>query len=333
VTGLTRIGRVTLPIGLVAGAGLLVPNLVSAFWLRSLLSAVVFALPALGIAILFGRLSIAPLAQVGLVAVGGWCALRLSHGTDLPFPASVAAGGLAAAALGGIIGLPALRIKGLYLAIVTLLTAGAIEKIVATTGFPDGGSGGFGRDTTGGRVAMARPVLATSDAAYFRFVVVITALCFAAVAVVRFGRFGRMWAIIGQGDTAAAAAGINVTAVRTVAFVLAGFLSGVAGGLLAGGIGFLDPNSFGASESLLLFALVLAAGTRSLAGALVAALLYRALPSLLDELGVAGDIATVMFGLALIHAMVSGADGLTGQLAGLARIRRRRSPTLVAEAE
>jgi branched-chain amino acid transport system permease protein len=106
----------------------------------------------------------------------------------------------------------------------------------------------------------------------------------------------------------------------------------VAGGLLAGGIGFLDPNSFGASESLLLFALVLAAGTRSLAGALVAALLYRALPSLLDELGVAGDIATVLFGLALVHAMVSGTDGLTGQLAGLARVRRRRSPTPVAEA-
>ena len=303
----------------------------SAFWLRSLMSAVVFALPALGIAILFGRLSIAPLAQVGLMAVGGWCTLRLSHGTDLPFPVSVGAGGLAAAALGGIIGLPALRIKGLYLALATLLTAGAIEKIVASTGFPDGGPGGFGRDTIGARAAIARPASPLR-----RHVLPVHRRDHRAVLRRRGGRAGRsVRPDVGDhraGRHAAAAAGINVTAVRTVAFVLAGFLSGVAGGLLAGGIGFLDPKSFTASESLLLFALVLAAGTHSLVGAVVAALLYRAVPSLLDELGVAGDVATVLFGLALMHAMVSGNDGLTGQLGGLARIRRSRSPPPVAEA-
>jgi branched-chain amino acid transport system permease protein len=325
--GFGDLRRVAPPVLAVAATALVIPNLVSAFWLRSLISAVVFTLPALGVTILFSRLSIAPLCQVALVACGGWCALRVSHGTDLPFLVSVGAGGLSAAALGAVIGLPALRIKGLYLALATLLTAGAIEKIVAATGFPDGGSGVLGRDSVGARVAMGRPAIARSDAAYFRFIVVVTALCFVAVAVVRVGRFGRMWAIIGQGDAAAAAVGVNVTAVRTVAFVLAGFLSGVAGGLLAGGIGFLDPKSFAASESMLLFSLVLAAGTRSLFGAVVAALFYRALPSLLDQWGVAGDTATVLFGLALMHAMVTGKDGLTGQLGGLGRALRSRLPS------
>ena len=141
-----------------------------------------------------------------------------------------------------------------------------------------------------------------------------------------FGSVGsvRMWAIIGQGEPAAASVGVNVVWVRTAAFTLAGVLSGIAGGLLAGTIGFLAAPTFTASESVLLFALVLAAGTRSLFGPVVAALLYRAVPSLFDEIGIPGDIATIVFGLLLIHAMITGGDGLTGQVrATWTRLRLR----------
>ena len=319
-----RRARAVAPIGVVALLAMPVPDLVSAFWLRSLISAAVFTLPALGIALLFGRLLIASLSQVALVAVGGWTALRLSHAWDLPFLVPVAAGGVAAGILGAVIGLPALRIRGLYLALVTLMAAGGVEKILTTIGFPDGGPGFLGRDTTGDRVAMGRPSVALSDAAYFRYVVIMAAACFAMVALSRIGRFGRMWAVIGEGEDAAAAVGVNVVFVRTMAFTLAGVLSGIGGGLLAATVGFLSPPSFAASESVLLFALVLAAGTQSLFGPVVAALLYRAVPSLLDELGIPGDIATIVFGIALVHAIVSGGDGITGQFRTLGRGLRSR---------
>ncbi len=313
-------------------AAMLIPTLLSAFWLRSLTSAAVFTLPALGIALLFDRLAIASLAQVALVAVGGWTALRLDHATDLPFLVVVLAGGLVAAAFGLIVGLPALRIRGLYLALTTLLLAGGMEKVLLTTGFPDGGPGFLGRDTTGDRSSMERPGIAATDAAYFRYVVVAVLVCFVVVMVVRDGRFGRMWAIIGQGEDPAASAGVNVVVVRTSAFALAGFLSGIAGGLLAGSVGFLSPPTFAAAESVVLFALVLAAGTRSLFGAIVAGLLYRAVPSLFDELGIPGDVATIVFGLLLVHAMVRGGDGLTGQNRAAAAGRRARREAVVAVA-
>ncbi len=319
---------------IVALVSMAIPNIVSAFWLRALLSSVVFTLPALGVSLLFGRLSIASLSQVALVAVGGWVSLRVAHGADLPFIVSMLCGGAAAAFVGAVIGLPALRVHGLFLTLVTLLAAGGIEKVLITTGFPDGGPGFLGRDTTGDRVSMPRPAVATSDAAYFRYLVAIAALCFAVVAVVRLGRYGRMWAIIGQGEAAAAAAGVNVLVVRTAAFSLAGFLSGIAGCLLAGTVGFLNPASFGASESVLLFALALAAGTKSLSGPVVAALLYRAVPSLFDQVGIPGDVATIVFGLLLIHAMLGGGGGLTGQLGQTLGSRRMESsPPTASEVE
>lgn len=321
MTDPSRSMRTLMPIVVFAAVALLIPNVVSAFWLRSLLSAAVFTLPALGIALLFGRLFIASLSQVALVAVGGWVALRFAHGTELPFVVSVLLGGAAAGLLGAIIGLPAIRIRGLYLALVTLLAAGGVEKVLITTGFPDGGPGFLGRDEVGDRASMPRPDVAQGDAAYFRYVVVVAAVCFAIVALLRIGRFGRMWAIIGQGEAAAAAVGVNVVVVRTGAFMIAGVLSGIAGGLLAGTVGFLNPASFGASESVILFALVLAAGTQSLAGPIVAALLYRAMPSLFDEFGIPGDIATIVFGLALIKAMIDGGDGITGQIGSFASKR------------
>ena len=317
--------RAVAPVVTCALAALLIPDLVSAFWLRTFISVAVFALPALGIALLYGRLFVASLAQVALVAIGGWTALRISHQwSDVHFIISVLSGGVVAGTIGAIVGLPAIRIRGLYLALVTLLAAGGVEKVLLTTGFPEGGAGFLGRDSSGGRTAMARPGVAQGDAAYFRYVVVVAAVCFAVVAVVRIGRFGRMWAIIGQGEPAAASVGVNVVWVRTAAFTLAGVLSGIAGGLLAGTIGFLAAPTFTASESVLLFALVLAAGTRSLFGPVVAALLYRAVPSLFDEIGIPGDIATIVFGLLLIHAMITGGDGLTGQVrATWTRLRLR----------
>lgn len=79
-----------------------------------------------------------------------------------------------------------------------------------------------------------------------------------------------------------------------------------------------------AQESIIFFALVVAAGARSLAGPLVAALLYRAVPTLFNDLGIDGDLANVIFGAALLHALVTGGGGLTGQIsAAVASFRSR----------
>ncbi len=113
------------------------------------------------------------------------------------------------------------------------------------------------------------------------------------------------------------AVGVNVTFYKVWAFVLAGFLAGVAGGLLAGGLKILDARSFAASESILLFALAVVGGVYHWVGALIAGLLYRAVPALLNDLGVDADLSLVIFGAALLHAIITAERGLFGQLSDL----------------
>jgi len=114
---------------------------------------------------------------------------------------------------------------------------------------------------------------------------------------------------------------VNVLLYQTWAFGLAGVCAGVAGALLSGAVGQLDGRAFAASESVMLFALSLIGGAYYWAGALVAGLLLRAVPSLLVDLGVNGYLAMVFFGAALLHALITAPRGLAGQW--LAAFQRR----------
>ena len=139
--------------------------------------------------------------------------------------------GLITMVLGTLVGLPALRLSGLYLALITLMLAGAITVVLAATNFPNGGrrlprphrsSTSATRRCAGRRSPRARP-------AYFRYTVVVAVLMFLlALAHVR-GKAGRAWAAIRQSEPAALAAGVNITLYKLWAFALASFMTGVAG--------------------------------------------------------------------------------------------------------
>lgn len=299
---------------LVALIALFLPEVVSSYWLKAFTSSAIYALAAVGVALLYGRLGLVSLAQVALLGIGGWAALRISHGTQLPFEVVLLFGGIVAGVIGLIVGLPALRMRGLYLALITLMAAGGFQVIVNATGFPDGGPGFLGRVTTGTRSLMARPLIAQSDPAYFRYVIAVVVTGFLLVELHRRTRPGRAWALIRKSEACALSAGVNVTLYKTWAFTLAGFLSGIAGGLLAGSIGQLDGRAFPASESIMLFALTVVGGAYSPLGPVITGLLERAFPSLLNQLGVDGNIAFMVFGAALLHALITAPTGLAGQL-------------------
>jgi branched-chain amino acid transport system permease protein len=293
--------------------------LANAYWTATFTSALALALAASGVALLYGQLGLVSLCQYALLGVGGWVALRVSHGTGLPFEVAMLLGGFAAAAIGVLWGLPALRLRGLYLAVVTLMLAGAFQVVISATGFPDGGSGFLGRADSAQRVLMARPALATGDAAYLAYVFVVLTLGLLLVEAHRRTRPGRAWALIRKGEATAIASGVNLVLYKAWAFGLSGFLAGLGGALLAGGVGQLDGRAFAASDSILMFALTVVGGVYHWFGALLAGLLLRAVPSLLTDLGVNGYLAMVIFGAALLHALVTAPAGIAGQLAGLGR--------------
>ena len=137
---------------------------------------------------------------------------------------------------------------------------------------------------------MPHPPIAPSDAAYFRYVVAVVAIGFIIVMLIERTRAGRAWALIRRSEPVAVAMGVNIVAYKVVAFAIAGFLAGVAGALMAANIGQLDGRAFPASDSIMMFALTVIGGAFHWSGPIFAGLLLRAVPGLLTDWHVDGNL-------------------------------------------
>ena len=299
-----------------------VPMGLNALWLRVFISSVIFTIAATGTAVLYARLGLVSLAQVALVGVGGWVTLRMYHATHLPFEINMLAGAVVSAVVGVIIGLPALRMRGLFLALITLMAAAGFEILVSGTQFPNGGHGFLGIAVNS--IFMPRPLLGGSDEAMLRYVCVVALIAFSLIELVRRARPGRAWALIRKSEACAMAAGVNVTFYKAWGFALAGFVAGIAGALLAATIGVLDATSFPASELILLFALTIVGGAYSVLGQILAGVLYRVIPAFFNNIGIDGNLAYVIFGIALIHAIITAPQGIAGQIGDLIGLARKK---------
>ena len=289
------------------------PEIASNYWLSVLTSTACFTMAIAGVAFMYARLGMVSLTQVGLMGIGGWVTLRLNYLFDWPFEVNLILAALATMICGWMLALPALRLRGLYLALVTLMAAGGLEIIFATYQFPNGGDGFWGvRIGSGG--AFRGPSIAQTPESYLRYCIAIATLGFLFIEAHRRLFPGRAWAMIRRSEAAAMAAGVNVTLYKAWAFGISGLLAGTAGSLLAGSLGLLDDGTFRAPESILLFALAVVGGARFWLGAVIAAVLYRVLPALLNSWGVDSDLAFVIFGIGLLHALITAPDGIAGQI-------------------
>jgi branched-chain amino acid transport system permease protein len=232
--------------------------------------------------------------------------------------------GLATGLLGTLIGLPALRLRGLYLALITLMAAGGITVMLKIAQFPNGGGGFFGNTAAGGSSSLLpRPEMATGETAYYRYCVIVAGLMFLVALWHVRGKAGRAWAAIRQSQATALSAGVNTTLYKLWAFALASFMTGVAGGLLAAAAGGVNINQFPVQNSITLLAVVLMGGIYSIWGALVAALLLRLLPALLDDWGVSTELLTILFGVGVLQVIMTAPGGLVDQVPkDLAKLRR-----------
>jgi branched-chain amino acid transport system permease protein len=290
------------------------PLFMSPYYTGYMTLAAVYVIVALGLGLLVGRVGLFSLGQAAVLQLGAWTGARLLFATNQPFPIVLIEAGLVTMLIGTAIGLPALRMRGLYLALITLMMAGAITVILATVNFPNGGSGFTGYNGNQVHIPpIRRPSIAASDPAYFRYTVVAAILMFALVIIHLRTRPGRAWAAIRQSEPAALAAGINTTLYKLWAFALASFITGVAGGLLAGQAHYLYSIDFTTQDSITLLAVVLMGGVYNLWGAVVAALLLELLPAFLQSLGVSFAWLTILFGIGIVQVLTTAPAGLADQ--------------------
>ncbi len=289
------------------------------YWLSNFTQAYCFVLALSGCSLLYGQLGLVSLCQWALVGVGAWISLRFYHYFHPPFFITILAGGVGASTIGMIWGLPALRMRGLYLALVTLMLAGAFQTVITVTSFPVGGPGFLGQVGASGndRIMMARPTYAASDTGYFLYVAFVTMLAILLVEAHRRAKPGRAWALIRKNEQMAMASGVKIVFYKAWAFALSGFIAGVGGALLAGLFGQLDAGDFAPADSIVVFIGTLLGGVDVWLGAFLGGILTRFVPALLIDFNVNAYVGLIFFGAALMLALRDPV-GIGGLLTGLA---------------
>jgi branched-chain amino acid transport system permease protein len=306
--------RALVIVGLLVFVLAALPAMLSAYYVDVMTAVTVYTIVAMGLGLLVGRVGLVSLGQVAVLALGAWVGAKLCLSTGMPFPLVIIADGVITAVLGTLVGLPALRLSGLYLALITLMMAGAITVVLNNTNFPNGGPGFLGHtEETTGSTAVRRPAVAVADNAYFRYCVIVAAIMFLIALVHLRGKPGRAWAAIRQSESAALAAGVNITLYKLWAFALTSFFTGVAGALLAAEVGKLYYYQFPTDVSISLLAVVLMGGAYSLWGAILAGMLYKLLPALLDSWGLPADLLTILFGVGVLQVLTTAPQGIVYQ--------------------
>lgn len=246
-----------------------------------------------------GFLGQLPLGHAGFMSIGGYAAALFTINAPIPksiaFPIGLLVGGLVAAFFGVIIGLPALRLKGDYLAIITLGFGEIIRVIILNIPSITGGAyglKGIPKETT---------VIST-------FVCVVITL-FLIHALMK-SRHGRAILSIREDEIASEASGIPTTYYKVMTFSISAFFAGIAGGLYGHYIGILDPTNFGFMRSVEILVMVVLGGLGSTIGSVVAATGLTVLPELLRWFA---NYRMVAYSLLLILVMVFKPSGLFGR--------------------
>ncbi|MGH3268299.1 MAG: branched-chain amino acid ABC transporter permease [Trebonia sp.] len=306
------------------------PPLMTGYYTDTMTQVAIYCIVTLGLGLLVGRVGMYSLGQLAVLIIGAWSAARLLFGTGQPFILVMIEAGLITMIIGSLITLPALRLRGLYLALITLMLSGAVTVVLATLNFPNGGSGFSGYNGAFLHIPqIRRPSFAGTDPAYYRFSVIVAIVMFLLVFAHLRARPGRAWASVRQSEAASLAAGISTTFYKLWAMALASFVTGVAGALLAGADRELFSIDFPIQNSITLLAVVLMGGAFSLWGAVIAGFLQAFLPALLYQLwSVPNDWLIILFGVGVMQVLATAPGGIADQvpkdMKRLYRLIRRR---------
>ena len=334
---------------LVAGALVALPFVLvqaGTAWVRITNLAILFALLALGLNIVVGFAGLLDLGYIAFYGVGAyvWALLASPHfNIHLPFWVILPIGALAACVFGVLLGAPTLKLRGDYLAIVTLgfgeivrIFLNNLSRPFKLTNGPQGisridpvriGDLDFSTTTKFAGLAFSGPIK------YYYLLLVFLILVIVINTRLVDSRIGRAWQAIREDEIAARAMGINTTAVKLLAFAMGASFGGIAGGMFASMQSFISPESFVLVESVMVLSMVVLGGMGNIWGVVLGAVLLTFVPEILrytvEPLQKAAFgrmivepevIRMLLFGLALVLMMLFRPSGILP-----ASVRRRRT--------
>jgi ABC-type branched-subunit amino acid transport system permease subunit len=318
------IGRPQAPLR--TAAACFVAGLILLFVLNSVLrfafiSSLTVTCIALSVVVLTGYVGQVSLAQMSLAGIGGFMIGHIASDWGIGFPWSLILAGLCAVPVGLVIGLPALRLRGVNLAVVTLGFAAAMDAVVFNSSSFTGGTAGLpikAPRLPGLNLGITQGK-SYPTVIFGVLVLVVVILLGLLVARLRRGPAGRMLLAIRSNERAAGSVGINVAQGKLMAFGLAAFIAGIGGALTGYMQGELTADSFAAFTSIALLAIVFVAGVGRIAGAVVAGIMFSAAGLFVTFLNIhlnVGKYQAIVAGIALVLTAVQNPDGITSTSTG-----------------
>jgi sulfate-transporting ATPase len=337
---LLTLGRSYRPHSLVVPLATGVPVAVAALYLfqgglrDALITTFITAIIALSLVVVTGYVGQISLAQVTLAGVAAFALSTIASSWGVPFPIAPILAAAFATVVGVVVGLPALRIRGLLVGVVTLTLAAALDGIWFTNNSIDGGASGlpvpaprlFGLDLgIGSGSDFPRP-------AFGLLCLIVLVLVAVAVARLRVSRLGSAMLAVRADERSAAAAGVNVARVKLIGFAIGAFIAGLGGSLMAYQALNVNDSPFTAIGGLAIFTTVYLAGITTVSGGLVAGLIGSGgvLFFLLGNVFNVSNWYSVIVGASLIVTIIFNPEGVVGPVHARLDARRQRQAPAAA---
>ncbi|WP_421699795.1 branched-chain amino acid ABC transporter permease [Ancylobacter sp.] len=269
-----------------------------------------------GLNLILGFAGMFAFAHGAFMGIGAYVSALLTAKLGVSLLVAMPAAGVAAAIVGALIGFPALRVSGLYLAMVTLGFSEIVQWVIkhwkSVTGGPDG-------------VSVPAPVLFGhrfyGDYPTFYIVVVVAlAMTLLAQAIIR-SKLGRAFVAIRDSEIAAQCSGIKVARTKVLAFAISAFYAGIGGSLFSLTQSYITPENFGFYQTTLHFCIVIVGGAASLAGPIIGSIILTWLPEVLRN---AQALQEIGYGLMLILFVIFAPRGIAGFLIDKGILPRER---------
>ena len=301
--------------GLLCVALLAAPLFVAEYWLAQLTFALIYAIVGLGLMLLAGFTGQFSLGHAAVLGVGAYTQAVLT-GMGWPFMLSLACAAGLSAAVGVVVGLPALRVKGIYLGMATLSFGFIVEEVFARWESVTGGNAGK---------HLVPPEIwgfkFESTESFYFLCLVIAVVCTLAILNLLRSPTGRAFVAIRDSEISAQSMGIHLAHYKTLSFSLSAAFAGIGGALYAHKLQFISPDQFSILQSIDLLLMIVIGGLGSVHGAFLGAIFIISMPQVIslskdwlpDAIGQAPGLQAVVYGVVLVAFVLFEPMGLYGR--------------------
>lgn len=287
----------------------------SSYYMTFFVLMLVYIITAMSLDLLIGFGGQISVGHAGFLAIGSYTVALLTIHFNAPFILAFLAAGVVTGIVGFVIGLPAVRLSGQFLAVVTLGFGLSVPQVML---YLDDYTGGYSG------LSFQRPDWLSNKLILFYIILGITILVTFILHNIIHSRLGRAFVSIRESEVAAQATGINVSLYKTFMFAISAFFTGIAGGLYAYWIGFVSPNDFTVVTSFLLLGMIVVGGLASIPGAIIGAVILTILPELTSSFI---GLTNLIIGIAILAIILFWPTGIVSGMRLLLNRLGKRTET------